>query len=367
MGSLTPRTRASASVPTEPAKTPVQQRKARKGAPPIPPAPFVAPFESDSVPARQKRTRAAPAPQRYVSASVPVGSEDQKNLGTPPDSVLAAVVGELKRHQRDRRFCIQQQSRSNRAIESLLASIMGFRIDATEANRKKVFAAAKAHRLAVEKGGEGHFGDDTQVFIALPAVSPLILANRDSRATWDALRVSAETEMRRLAKTLPAGVVAFADDVRGFGMLNLAVVVAEAGIPVGDYRTVSGLWKRLGLAVFDGRRQRCVKDKADATRQGYSPRRRSEVYVVGSVSVFMAQRSGMPYREVYERRRAHTAPRIEATADLPADSPMKWTKGRCDNDARRVMTKALVRDLWRVWRGLPPRGASDSENQPTVA
>ena len=42
--------------------------------------------------------------------------------------------------------------------------------------------------------------------------------------------------------------------------------------------------------------------------------------------------------------------------NLAASDRDKWTKGRCHNDARRIMSKALLRDLWRVWRGLPPRG-----------
>jgi hypothetical protein len=74
------------------------------------------------------------------------------------------------------------------------------------------------------------------------------------------------------------------------------------------------------------------------------------------------------YGEIYARRRAQTAIRVEATADLPATigerfNPEKWTKSRCHNDARRVMSKALLRDLWRVWRGLPPRGLAPADDE----
>jgi hypothetical protein len=48
--------------------------------------------------------------------------------------------------------------------------------------------------------------------------------------------------------------------------------------------------------------------------------------------------------------RLHTLPRIAETEHLGKKDPAKWTKGRCHNDARRVMTKALLRDLWVSWR-----------------
>jgi hypothetical protein len=38
------------------------------------------------------------------------------------------------------------------------------------------------------------------------------------------------------------------------------------------------------------------------------------------------------------------------TDNLPAGDRDKWTKGRCHNDARRVMTKKLMEDLRSEWR-----------------
>lgn len=55
------------------------------------------------------------------------------------------------------------------------------------------------------------------------------------------------------------------------------------------------------------------------------------------VPLFFAK-SKNRYGEVYAARRAHTA---IAHPD--------WTKAHSDNDARRIMTKALVEDLWRAW------------------
>ena len=48
------------------------------------------------------------------------------------------------------------------------------------------------------------------------------------------------------------------------------------------------VWKRLGLAVFDGRAQRRTRDAEKAVEQGYSPRRRSVSWVAFH-SVYLAQ------------------------------------------------------------------------------
>ena len=299
-----------------------------------------------------RRKRAIPLSNPIVlpPASEPIVDDVGGHAATEIHSMCAAdIVNDLVALQRKRRFCIVSQSRIDRSIESLIASTLGFRIDADEKDRKKVFAQAKALRLDVEKGAGS---------TAPTTLAPLILTSAATRAQWDTLRAEAEKEMRRLATQLP--VYAFAKGVKGFGDLGLAVICAEAGIPLGDYRTVSGLWKRMGLAVINGERQRRKTDRAAAAEHGYSPMRRAEVWSICSDSMFRHQWRAAtdeqaggpkgPYGEVYARRRLRTDPRIEATADLPAGDPAKWTKGRCHNDARRIMTKELLKDLWVEWR-----------------
>lgn len=354
-----------------------RQKRATSPATPIETAPASAPISPGETQARKRRAIWAATPIHGPPSASPIGpasngeagGEGHDGLDTQDFNALAATVIELVNLQRQRQFAIVQKNRSERAIESLIASTMGFRIDATEKDRKSVFASAKAFRLAVERGGEGHPDGGTQDTSALSALSPLILISASNRGPWVDLRSRVEKDMARLTRTLP--VYDFAKSVRGFGDLGLACLVAEAGIPIGDYRTVSGLWKRMGLAVFDGKRQQKCRDKDEAERHGYSPKRRAEVWAFCSDSMFRAQWRGGDedagivagpigvYGEIYARRRLRTDPRIEATADLPATDRDKWTKGRCHNDARRVMSKALLRDLWHVWRGMPPRGLAE--------
>lgn len=354
---------------------PVRRKRATDGATPkvLPPASVI--IELVETPVRKRLASRTPTPK-------PVA---------PGVSPIQEVVKELVSLQRSRQFCITQKNRSERAIESLIASTMGFRLDADEKDRKSVFARAKAFRLTVEKGGEGQPFIGTQIRHALSAVVPLIIISADNREPWVKLREEVEANMQMVAAHLPPNVIAFARTVRGFGitsLLPLAVLTAEAGIPIGDYRTVSGLWSRMGLGVKDGQRQggwcnaaKLVNENGDPTLR-YSPKRRAEAWAFCSDSMFRGQwrgeaeldedgekskKSGKPvvkivpahaagpYGVVYEGRRAHTAPRFLATAHLSNKDRDKWTKGRCHSDARRIMTKALLIDLWREWNGFPAR------------
>lgn len=354
---------------------PVRRKRAIVRATPLEAPPASVPIEPVETPVRKRRASRTPTPKPVAPGVLPIQE----------------VVKELVSLQRSRQFCITQKNRSERAIESLIASTMGFRLDADEKDRKSVFARAKAFRLTAEKGGEGHNTADTQRSFALSAIVPLIVISADNRAPWVKLREEVEANMQTVAAQLPPNVVAFARTVRGFGitsLLPLAVLTAEAGIPIGDYRTVSGLWSRMGLGVKDGQRQggwcnkeQLVNDNGDPTLR-YSPKRRAEAWAFCSDSMFRGQwrgeaeldedgekskKSGKPvvkivpahadgpYGLVYERRRMHTAPRFLATAHLSNKDRDKWTKGRCHNDARRIMTKALLIDLWREWNGFPAR------------
>lgn len=335
-------------------------------------------------------------------------------------SARSATVTSLMSLQRRRRHAIKAQMKLNAMMDSLIAGDMGYRIDLPNAEQRALFAKASAMRSAVEKAKPEALeapGFMATVPRAALANIPLILANTSSRVPWDRVREQAESEMERLVQTLP--VWAWAKGVRGLGPKGLAVVIAEAGQPMvsetvrgtdglGDYRTVRGLWKHLGYAVVDGRSQRRKKDKAAAMRQGYSPQRHSQVWAFCDDVMFRSQWMGAeasyrqainanpeakasceangidlvklkdlddlraiaepfgieaaahplgPYGEVYAQRRIITDARAIATSNLPNDDPEKWSPVRCYTDARRLMTKALIRDLWLVWNGKPARYA----------
>lgn len=181
--------------------------------------------------------------------------------------------------------------------------------------------AAQKLRAAIIKGKS----DNADAFIAL---MPLMAA----RKIIEEQCTGVEKELRKLARQLPVWD-AFALGVRGFGDLRLALIVGEANGAIGDYRSVSAFWKRMGLAVIDGGRQRKVTGDA-ALEHGYSPERRAVAWNLGGELI---KGCDPKYRAIYDKRKEYELERVA-------------TKIHAHNRAMRYMTKCVLRDLWSAWR-----------------
>ena len=160
-------------------------------------------------------------------------------------------------------------------------------------------------------------------------------------------RSDCEKQMKKMAKELP--VWAWVKDIRGFGELSLAGIIGETG-DLNNYSTPSKLWKRLGLAVINGGRQRKVAG-VEALEHGYAPHRRSLVWNLGDTMIKGVIRkvndddgedtgervSLNEYGAIYLARKAYESERVE-------------TKAHAHNRAKRYMEKRLILDLWKAWR-----------------
>lgn len=325
---------------------------------------------------------------------------------------LGDAVSRLKMCQRQRQFSITSQSRCDRATESYLARLIGYTVDADEearkanaGKRKALFAEAQRIRKAIEAGRPT--GSNSPE-INHPSTIELVANAALARQSWDKFRNDAEASMKEAVRSLP--VYEFAQSVGGFGDLGLGIVIAESGNlsrSIDGFPTVAKLWKRLGLAVIAGERQQRKSDAEQAAAHGYNPRRRAEMWtladsmfrkqwmsemaayrldimahpkarayvekngidlaalakdknmdaikeIAAKFKITAASRPAGPYGEVYAHRRAATADR-------------GWPPARQNNDAKRVMFKALLRDLWRVWNGMPPRYAEPAEQMAEAA
>jgi hypothetical protein len=256
---------------------------------------------------------------------------------------LSPVVSALAELQSQRTFCIKSQSRCDRSTEALIARYLGYSNSLDAKQRVALFKKASMARKAVEKGGEGQLMVGNPAGGALASLTPIILLSAQSRDAWDKHRAQVEKKMRQIARSLP--VWTWVAQIKGLGDLGLAIIVGESG-DLSNYATKERLWKRLGLAVIEGERQQRKAGAEAAAAHGYSPHRRAEVWTLLSDSMFRHQwraekedqpagPSG-PYGEIYARRKAHTETR-------------EWTLGHRHNDARRVMSKALIEDLWKAW------------------
>lgn len=332
---------------------------------------------------------------------------------------VRGIVNHIALAQTLRKFAIKGQQWCDRRTENLIAAQLGYDpLGGDSVSRKAMFKKAASIRVAIEKTGD--IPTDCGLATGIHMMAPLlaVLASKQSRQTWDAVRMVAERRMEDLARLLP--VYAWARSVKGFGALGLAILTAEAAgwdlyIPgddetkrqrlIGEYRTVSGLWKRMGLAVINGRRQGRVSGREAGLEQKYSPQRRAECWTLAD-SLLRSQmcselracretilesqeastwcveqgfdvkeakkveqlrpiveqfgltaygHSTGPYGDVYVRRKSWTTSRIALTEHMPSKTgdrvnPDKWTPARCHNDAARVMFKQLLVDLRTEWR-----------------
>lgn len=161
--------------------------------------------------------------------------------------------------------------------------------------------------------------------VALLAMQPLL----EARDGIESSRLQVEKRLLILAKGLP--VAPWIEGVRGVGLLSLAGIVGEAG-DLSSYSNPAKLWKRMGLAVIGGERQR-KKEGDVGIVHGYNPARRSLMWTVGDCII----RAGGPLKELYNQRKEYEAPRVA-------------TKMHAHNRAKRYIEKRLLRDLWRAWR-----------------
>ncbi len=171
--------------------------------------------------------------------------------------------------------------------------------------------------------------------VAQIAVAPLIMAREPLEATRKAI----EKHLVVMAKELP--IAHMVEETYGLGYLGLAAIVGECG-DLSAYKSVSAVWKRCGLAVIDGGRQRKVVGDA-AIEHGYSPSRRAVLWTLTD-ALFRAQSAGMkdgaapgPYRALYDEWKAE-----EVAKGL--------ILGHAHNRARRKISKRLLRDLTIAWR-----------------
>ena len=148
-------------------------------------------------------------------------------------------------------------------------------------------------------------------------------------------RKTLEKHWHKLGAQLP--IAHMADEIKGVSTLTLAKIVGECGDLSSYEKGVAGIWKRAGMAVIEGGRQRRVAGAA-ALLHGYSPERRAVFWNIGC-ALLKAQgkdENAGPYRLVYDERKAKFRPRADCD-------------GHAHNDAMRIMTKRLLKNLWREW------------------
>lgn len=252
-------------------------------------------------------------------------------------------LNQLLELQIQRKFFIREINGHTNAAKALMRRILNFKWDDDEKARDAVSARAARIVANVLSGKEPH-ADDEEIIARL---GNRLQAFAKGIEPCVEVRHEVELEMKRIVRKLP--VYAWAEPIKGFGEMGLAVIIGEAG-NLSNYASVEKLWKRLGLAPFadaKGTVQACgtwrregglTADEWVAAK--YKPQRRAEIYAVVGEPLFKHQtmRAG-PYRAIYDERRARTA-----------ITHPDWRPIRSHMDGLRIMTKELISDLWSEWR-----------------
>lgn len=307
---------------------------------------------SDCVPVQRRRGKALGA-MPPISCLPPTSSPSIANgnaseslystTGMQPVSDLILSIRELYRQRDD---LLRAEGNLARQLKSIAKR--GQLLVATHQND----AGLSDSTLSSED--EGHFIDDThQRFASSSALSGGVsdhlcldilsdgVANSAAphlKASYDLLhaqRLQLEKTFTKQTKTLPVWE-SFGAPIRGFGPVMLGQIVGVAG-DLSLYSNPAKLWKRFGLGLVGGERQRKHKDAELAEAHGYSPRRRAVMAVIGKM---MLMNNKGEYRELYL---AHKVTQREKHPDL--------SDGHIDNRAHRYVQKRLLLNLWKAWRG----------------
>lgn len=306
------------------------------GRTPAEPAAGELPIDSESrIASRKNKGRSKQCVSSSVDLSDQGGGGGDRRLAI--DNSRASICRQLQELQRQKATFLKSRIMIDNRLVANVSTMMGYSAGMEEKERKAVRAEAEAVIAALDKGEpvNAKWSD------LAGRVSSVVQSVKISSDGFDTFLSGIEKEMIRLAKQLPAAKWIEDTDRRGFGILSLATVIGETG-DLSLYANPAKVWKRLGLAPFQGKMpstwRRGAEGKLSAeqwTEIGYSPRRRSIMFVVGENIV--KQNKGS-YRKRYD----------EAKAAAHTNHP-DWSDGRCHWHAMLLATKRLVLDLWKEW------------------
>jgi hypothetical protein len=223
----------------------------------------------------------------------------------------------------------------------------------------------------------------------LPEDHPDVMRLYGIVAAMDDLEHQATLQLQRTMRRHPLGP--WVKNARGVGEKQAARLLASIGDPFWNDlhsrpRTVSELWAYCGLhtlptgqmtpddhsPIADGGTTGdlvwVAARRTKGKRSNWSADAKMRAW---NVAVSCIKSLDSPYRAIYLERREATAERVHATpcvrcgpAGHPAQAFTPWSKGHQHADALRIVSKRVLRDLWRAARDLHQLPASQHVRAP---
>lgn len=284
-----------------------------------------------------------------------------------PTDEIEAVVDELVALHRERQFVLKNKTKlilaQKAAARSMLCTDADFEEDT---NTDKVTAFGRK-KVKLSKAAEKRV--DTAIAAALEEiksgqiVSRLAATIRHFPASIENFEKQDEEikkAMTKLVKHLP--VYPWVKSVKGFGDISFATIVGECG-DIGTYKSVAAVWKRLGLAVMNGKRQGAPGEGATAQdwiAHGYNRQRRAVSWnarqqVIGGMGKWRPAYGcdllhASYYQRVYAERARYESEKLGLPVERNEKTGNESYKMHAANRAHRYVEKRLIKHLYLEWR-----------------
>lgn len=281
-------------------------------------------------------------PETHQGSSSLPAPEQRSGGGHPSSDTLMPDVSALQELHIRRRSLIQARIKQSNQLGAFARQMLGYQSGPAATDIKERASALVA---AI---GKGKPTDEDPRVVAY--VADLADALNVGISALESKQAQIEKEMKKLVRKLPCWP--WAEGVKGLGELTVASIIGETG-DLNGYSNPAKVWKRMGLAVMDGRRQ--GNPGKDATAEdwlahGYNPRRRSIMYV--AVTNLMMQKSGY-YNDVMMPRKAVELQKLGLEPGSKS--------AHANNRALRYTAKRLLKHLWMAWRGGNPKTSGGEE------
>ncbi len=268
----------------------------------------------------------------------------------------ATICDRLMELEMQREAVIKSRIMQWNRLRAIIAGSLGYHSRMEEADRKEKFDAAD--RLldnVLAKFPEGARRKKKPIDNKVESeFTDLILATHKAVGALVENQKTRDKDMLDLAEKLPICDWVCDPQQAGFGMQSLTTVIGNSGDLI-KYSNPAKLWRRFGCYPFEfdgqvrmGQAWKLHGLPAEKWIEfGYSPRRRSKIYVIGEN--LMKQNHGV-YRKRYD----------DAKETFRARHP-DAAKIHVHKHAMLLASKLLLKNLWIEWHKLAKKEAGSRE------